>query len=79
VEVDVDFRLALDNSTLIANVHTSLYEGTSCSTADREDSWAGTVIIPKGEIGEVNARLVNAGAGGGDSADILFTILNGPA
>ena len=78
VRVEVDFKLSLaaDYTMVRTDVEARLYEGTSCSTNDLEDSASGLFITPKDRSTTGEFNLKNSGFGGGDKADITFTIVN---
>lgn len=79
VRVELDFHLQLkdDNKTVDITGEAKLYEGTSCHSNDREDRKVFTISLLADAANSQSIRLRNSGIGGGDKADIDFSILNG--
>lgn len=76
VEIYLHLRLEADNRTVTASGDTRLFEGTSCSTDDREDLRPFSFTLAPGSSTPLSTRLNNSGAGGGDWAQIDLTLTN---
>jgi len=78
-EVRLEVKLHIDLQTdfsLVSSLHTELFEGTSCSTNDSEDSKDETQPVAKDGQHTFTASLLNSGFGGGDKADGDLTVTN---
>ncbi len=77
IEIDVRLRLEDDNSSVAVTGEARMYEGTSCSTDEREDSETFALNLAPGASQSVRIHLDNTEFAGGDTADIEFVVLNG--
>jgi hypothetical protein len=75
VEIDLNATLRSNNSVDITG-SAQLFEGTSCNTTDREDSESISASIAAGSARTWEGQLLSTGVGGGDKADIKFTVEN---
>lgn len=76
VEIDFNLQLLSDNTSVAVTGEARLYEGTSCRTNDREDRESFEARVAADASTSRTIALRNRGAGGGDKADISFTITN---
>ncbi|MBI5652414.1 MAG: hypothetical protein HZC40_18505 [Chloroflexi bacterium] len=79
VRVELNFILQLegDNTTVSVTGQAKLFEGTNCVTRDKEDSKTFAMKLTAGASQATTIKLKNRGVGGGDYANINFSVLNG--
>ncbi len=75
MEVKLHIEMQTDFS-LVSSLHTELFEGTSCSTNDSEDSNDQTSPVAKDGQHTFSVSVKNGGFGGGDKADGDLTVTN---
>ena len=74
-EIDLDAEYISGGGARIRG-EARLFEGTSCSTSDVEDTQDINIIVPVDGIASVNIKLRSTGTGGGDFAKGRITFSN---
>jgi hypothetical protein len=77
-ELRISLVLSADNSVK-ATTTLQLFEGTSCSSDDREDTKSSAVDLAAGEGNTQSLTAKSTGFGGGDSAHVELAITNAQA